>query len=279
VIPGVRVERIFQELDETLNSTGGTGLKSRTKTDWVPLLGLGLEQGFENTTAVIFSNVSQGYRPVQFQEGVPLTNSMSVNQDLDPAKTLTAEIGVKEKDAERALQFETSVFWISYNNRIGSTATQFINTGAARHVGADGFVSYRFESGLLPGSFRLSQSIQYLNARFTEGSLLDKTPQYAPTWTLKSKVQHVWSDAFNYGLTLTALSNHFADDTNTALQAIPGYAVYDFDLSWKPFSSQKVSILGAVQNLFDRHYWSRVRSTGIDPAPPLTFQLGASIEI
>lgn len=57
------------------------------------------------------------------------------------------------------------------------------------------------------------------------------------------------------------------------LAKIPDYTVWDLSLEWALYR-QRVQLLAGIQNLFDRDYFSRVRSDGIEPMPGRSFYAG-----
>ena len=57
---------------------------------------------------------------------------------------------------------------------------------------------------------------------------------------------------------------------------VPSYTVADFSGDW--WVLPQVRLLGGVQNIFDRKYYNRVFSNGIDPANGRLFYVGAAYE-
>ena len=62
----------------------------------------------------------------------------------------------------------------------------------------------------------------------------------------------------------TFIGSSFADDTNTSSRFIPAYDVWDLIVEAKIYKDY-VSIIGGVNNIFNRSYYARIRADGIDP--------------
>ena len=71
----------------------------------------------------------------------------------------------------------------------------------------------------------------------------------------------------------TFVNEHFADDTHTANRKIPSYALYDFLFEYN--FTKNWSANGAVNNILDRQYYSRILA-GILPNMGRNAYLGAS---
>lgn len=74
----------------------------------------------------------------------------------------------------------------------------------------------------------------------------------------------------------TFVGEQFADDNNTAKFRMPGYSVWDLTLETKAY--RNASVLAGINNLFDRDYYSRIRSDGIDPAYKRNEYAGLSLK-
>jgi|GEM_PF-1950458 len=275
LVPGFRIERIRQSIQETTNSADPSNLRNTTRTDLVPLAGLGALYTI-NSKSESYFNASQGYRPVVFQEAVPLLQGASISSDLDPSKSWSSEIGVRSNRQDRFV-WDVSAFFIRYENQTGRVGTQFTNVGNASYGGLELAGTYRLVKTARFGEWIFHSNVTALKAKFTRGLSDNKTPQYAPAWLNRVKLEHRLSDKVRYSLLGTTVSGHFADDGNTTNQRIPGYTVWDLMGEWT--LTQRVTLLANIQNLLNRNYWSRVRSNGIDPAQPFNLQTGVRIAI
>jgi Fe(3+) dicitrate transport protein len=269
LVPGLRIEGIHQRVEETLNAASPETLRTQQDTTWVPLLGLGIERDLGRGVES-YTNVSQGYRPIFFADAVPLAPGSSISEDLRPANSWSAETGLRQA-LSRETHWDTSVFYIQYDNQFGRSGNVLINTGAARHFGADLTASQAMPWGLIAHG-----NVTWLNARFIEGPQEGLIPQYAPTFLGRIRLEQRIGDRFRWNVIGTLATRQFGDDTNTADQTIPGYGVWDF-LAEADLVPGKITAMASIQNLFNKAYWSRVRANGIDPGAPFTIQGGLRV--
>jgi Fe(3+) dicitrate transport protein len=265
--PGIRLERISQKLEETLNIATADPLRTAIRLDSVPLLGLGIERELGAHTQAYFQG-AQGYRPVQFGEALPLAPGATISGDANPARSISTELGVRgEKDA---WTYDVSAFWIRYSDQLGRSGAVFLNTGRATHRGGDVLLERRGTWGSLP--WRLGGNGTYLQARFDQGAFSGRTPQYAPRFLARLNGSLEPMERFRFGLGSQWASLQYADDANSSLQRIPGYMVLDAWMEREWIRNQFTTLL-TVQNLLDRVYTTRIRANGIDPAWPRLYQL------
>ncbi len=274
ITPGIRIENIYQSIRENLNS--GSVVPLRNTSEWVhvPLFGLGVEQKLDSQHEA-YLNLSQSYRPMAFQDTVPLNNGDLISEDLKPANAWTLEAGIRDRLSER-LTWDVSAFLISYSDQFGRVGNILQNTGAAIHQGLE--AAYDLE--IFRGSMDLHWvgNLTALHARFKEGSLSGKTPQYAPKWLIKNGLYSNLTNRAKASLLHTFVSDHFGDDGNSSNRRIPSYRVLDFTIDAK-IPRTSITVFAGVFNLLDESYFSRVRSNGIEPAMPRNFSIGLSAGI
>jgi Fe(3+) dicitrate transport protein len=270
ITPGIRLENIYQSIRENLNTGATVPLRTDNKQSHVPLLGLGASYFWDPALESYF-NVSQSYKPVTFQDAVPLSTDDTISEDIKEARAITYEVGTRGH-LNHSMKWDSSVFFIRYDNQFGRVGTNFQNTGKARHYGWDGSLDIAF------GKLHWYGNAAYLNARFDQGTLNGKTPQYAPSWMLRSGFLYYPTTGTKIGFLGTAVTDHFADDGNSASQFVPTYQVWDLTSEIEVIQ-QKLSVVAGINNLFDRLYWSRVRSSGIEPAQKRNFYLGLTAKL
>jgi Fe(3+) dicitrate transport protein len=276
VTPGMRLEHIWQHVTEKVNAdkaAAGTPLADADEFDFVPLFGAGatLELG---PWAVLYTNLSQAYRPKIFTQAVPTRANEVVNGDLEEGKSWAVDAGVRSRPGA-ALLWDASYFVMRFDDQIGTSGNTVENVGDTLHQGleltaeadlvglydqARGAVSHdRFGSA---GPF---VNLLLLDATFVEGPQDGKTPQYAPQYTLRFGASYRLRDRAKLSLSSTFVDDHFADDANSASFTIPSYKVWDLAgevAVWK----DALVLFGGINNLFDERYYARIRSDGIDPA-------------
>lgn len=275
IVPGMRLESIHQNIKENTDTTNSGALRNESRTNWVPLFGIGVERSLDDSHQA-YANASQGYRPVVFQESVPLLQGATISADLKPQRSLNYEAGVRKSVGK--FSWDLSSFLIRYTDQSGRIGTQYLNLGNATYYGAEASGGLQLGEFVLPGVWYLYSSLTYLKAKYTRGITDGKTPQYAPDWMNRVRLEHRVSDRYRWSIIGTTLSGHFADDGNTANQRIPGYTVWDLATEADVYKNS-VALIVNIQNMFNRNYWSRVRSNGIDPASPFNIQAGVRFSL
>lgn len=148
ITPGVRFEHINSNANGRINIVDGNFSEKiivRNK----PLLGLGLEYKLNKTN--IYANISQAFRPVLFSDLTPPATRDVIDPNLKDASGYNADLGYRGV-YKGFLNFDVSVFYLSYNNRVGGIS-QFVNNdqtqgtylfrtnlGETRNKGIEGFV-------------------------------------------------------------------------------------------------------------------------------------------
>jgi Fe(3+) dicitrate transport protein len=274
ITPGIRIENIYQSIRENLNVGGTAPLRNTSEWVHVPLFGLGVETKLDPKREA-YLNVSQSYRPMAFQDTVPLNSGDLISEDLKPSKAWTLEAGVRDRLSER-LTWDLSAFLISYTDQFGRVGNILKNTGAAVHQGLEAAYDLEIFRGAV--DLHWVGNITALHARFKEGSLSGKTPQYAPRWMLKNGVYSNFGSRAKASLLHTFVSDHFGDDGNSVNRRIPAYRVVDLTFDAK-IPRTGITVFAGVFNLLDESYFSRVRSNGIEPALPRNVSIGLSAGI
>ena len=283
VTPGIRIENIRQTIDERKNTINGAS-RQEDSTENVPLLGLGISYHV-NDSSQIYANVSESYKPVSYQESVPLTNSSTtISEDIDPSKILNYELGYRTQTDKLIL--DASLFYIRYENKFGVVGNNFQNTGAGTNKGFDVAAELKlsqFSPALKKkGEFNLYGNIEVLDARFTKSSpnaatnLEGNTPQYAPNTITRTGLIYTKEDRLKAALMGVMVSRHFGDDGNNDNFEIPAYMVWDLTADWSVTKNWIAS--AGINNLLDKQYYSRVRAEGISWALGRNFYLGGSYQ-
>lgn len=289
VTPGARIEFIDQNVRELINvSRTTTPLQNRDERVAVPLFGLGAAYDLPAQKAQLYTNVSQSYRPMVYTEAVPNGATTVVNADLKEGRAVQYELGYRAQPV-RGLVLDASVFYLEFDNQIGSTTlssglSSVANIGRAVHQGAELSVSYdllahraaRASGGVRP-TLSLYVNTLLLDAEFKEGTARGKTPQYAPAHVVRAGLICSRGDSLKLAFTGTLSDDSFADDGNTAQRYVPAYAVWDLTAEWR-VPHTPLRLIGGVNNALDEDYYSRVRPDGLDPAARRNFYFGAALE-
>lgn len=281
LIPALRVESLALDIDETTVSS--TIIRDAIDDRFhhtVPLAGIGATYDFLDHGLQAYGNLSQGYRPMRYDDvGNPTSNLIDGN-DPDPSKTLSAELGLRGSPVD-GLFFDVSVFRIDFSNKIeqiqvSPSEVERVNSGDARHQGIEFATEYDFFAGRDGTHLTAFASVSLLDAEITESvtaSLVGNTPAYAPDHIAKlGLIWRAFDDKLKLGLTGTRVDDQYWRDANTATgnvvtfvaAEIPSYQVFDLSGEWK--LNEHFSLIGGVNNLADETYTSRVRSDGVEPA-------------
>lgn len=272
ITPGVRLENITQSIEEKKGNQ-----RENQRTENVPLFGLGLSYHATDASQV-YANISEAYKPLTWAETLPSQTNQTVSGDIEEAKTLSSEIGYRGQT--ELLNWDASVFHIRYENRVGTVGTTITNVGAATHQGVDLATELklsRYFTSLKPmGDFNLYANIEVLDAKFTRGPQEGKTPQYAPKTLTRTGLIYSKENKVKIAFMGTFVGAHYANDNNTDQFEVPSYTVFDLTADYSLNKNWKLS--AGINNLFDREYYSRVRSDGVIWALDRNYYAGATYQ-
>ena len=300
VTPGVRYEYIQNTGEGRFGISGGTDIAFPNKTisRCQPLFGLGLEYKFRTTN--IYANITQAFRPVLFSDLTPPAVTDVIDPNLKDASGFNADIGFRGT-FKNYLNFDFSIFYLSYNNRIGGirqfvnndpTQVTFIyrtNLGETVNRGIEGFANLNitrlFEIEKPYGNLDFFASVSFIDSRYTDFRIFS-TPS-APNFTITetnlsgNRVENAPRYIHNFGLSWTnnnisATAQYrmsgriFTDANNTTTPSANGvtgildnYRVFDLSTEYKFLKNY--NIRAGINNLFYEEYATR-RSSGY-PGP------------
>lgn len=287
IVPGFRLDLLSQRVQENFNTGKTSPLHDINDFTAVPLVGLGLQYELPRNSQ-LYANVSQGYKPAQFDDLAPSGNNTLPATSLDEGKTWTTEIGTRGTPLAW-LQFDTSLFRTVYDNFFGTVTvgsnTQRQNVGTAIYQGADLAV----EADVMKlaqweptfGSLSLYGNVSLLDAEFDEGPSAGLEPAYAPATQARAGMIYRWKDRAKVALLGTFVEDHYWADNNqaggTGLTAIPAYTVWDLTGEFQVVPN-RFKLFCGINNLLDEGYFSRVRSDGIEPAAGRNYYAGAKVQ-
>lgn len=291
ITPGLRLENVWQNVEENINTaktTAGTPLGDESEHDFVPLFGVGVEYAFPRSVTA-YGNFSQAYRPKIFTEAVPTGGGSVVNDDLEEGKSWQGEIGLRGQPTDYLI-WDVSLFWMEFDDQIGTVGNTVQNIGHTIHKGAEAALeiellgladAFRGEADRVRDhQFSLYGNIMLLDAEIEDSAnatLIGNTPQYAPDYIIRTGVIYRWQDRAKFAFMGTFVDDHFANDNNAlADYRVPHYMVWDLTFECKVYRDN-VSVVAGINNLFDEDYYSRVRGDGIDPAYGRNYYVGLSL--
>jgi len=295
VTPGVRYEYIQNSGDGRFGISNGNDVAfpDKTVSRSQPLFGLGLEYKFRTTN--IYANITQAFRPVLFSDLTPPAVTDVIDPNLKDASGFNADIGFRGT-FKNYLNFDFSLFYLSYNNRIGvindptqGTSLYRTNLGETVNKGIEGFANLNitrlFEIEKPYGSLDFFASVSFIDSRYADFRIFS-TPS-APNFTITetnlsgNRVENAPRYIHNFGLSWTnnnisATAQYrmsgriFTDANNTTTPSANGvtgildnYRVFDLSTEYKFLKNY--NIRAGINNLFDEEYATR-RSSGY-PGP------------
>jgi len=246
VTPGVRYEYIKNTGSGRFGISGANDLAfpdktiSRTK----PLFGLGLEYKFRTTN--VYANITQAFRPVLFSDITPPAVTDVIDPNLKDASGFNADLGFRGL-FKNYLNFDFSLFYLSYTNRIGGIR-QFVNNdpnqgtyiyrtnlGETVNKGIEGFVNLNitrlFGIEKPYGNLDLFASVSFIDSRYTDfkiysttgtetnlsGNRVENAPRYIHNFGLSWSNNNI-STTVQYRMS----GQIFTDATNTTTASATG---------------------------------------------------------
>ncbi|MFO1482820.1 MAG: TonB-dependent receptor [Verrucomicrobiaceae bacterium] len=279
ITPGFRMELINQ--DVTVRNVAISSQRDNSKFDKQPLFGLGLSYDLGNDTAV-YANVSQSYRATTFGQTLITTAGGTAN-DVAPSQGWNYEIGIRGTPRPW-FSYDSSFFLIDLDDKLGTAGVNIQSVGRSINYGWDGAMQLDLIGALdalngthhgdCLGALNLYGNISLLEARLDGGVNSGGTPQYAPPYMIRTGAIYKRKNGLKIAFLGTLVARHWGNDTNTNAFAIPAYTTWD--LTAEVPVCKNFSILAGVNNVFDKHYYSLVNSSGIIPAYGRNFYLGGS---
>ena len=301
ITPGLRYEHIASIGSGRLGISAGNDvlLAEKTITRNKPLFGIGFEYKFRTTN--IYANITQAFRPVLFSDLTPPAVTDVIDPNLKDADGFNADLGFRGTH-KGFLNFDFSLFYLSYNNRIGGVR-QFINSdptqgtylyrtnlGETRNKGIEGFVDVNvtrlFDVEKPYGNLDIFATVSFIDSKYvdfkttttsgtapnvviTEANLAGNQVENAPRYIHNFGVS--WSNN-NFSATVQhkISGKIFTDANNTRIPSANGvtglldeYRVFDLSAEYKFL--KKYNIRFGVNNFTDEEYATR-RSGGY-PGP------------
>ena len=286
IVPGLRYEIIENSGKGYLN-TGSTGQITMEKRNRSFLLyGIGSEFLVTEKTN-LYANYSQAYRPVTFSELTPSATTDIIDPELKDATGFNADFGYRGS-IKNFLNFDVGVFYLKYDNRIGSMnkngAVFRTNIGASESKGVESYLEINpvkiFTDSSRIGDLSLFASNAWIDARYVRwenpeiasdpnksinGKRVENAPQYIHRFGATYRLKN-FSATFQLncvGEIFTDAANTIAPNASSTVGRLPGYELMDVSFSYT--FARHYSIKGGINNLSNANYATR-RSGGY-PGP------------
>ncbi|MDG2343142.1 MAG: TonB-dependent receptor [Flavobacteriales bacterium] len=248
-----------------------------------------------------YANYSQNYRSVNFTDMQIRNPNFRIDPILKDEIGFNSDIGIRG-NIDNKFYLDASVFYLFYNNRIGTTIevdSNLYNTyqyrtnisesrtiGLETMVEADWFKIISHEN--TKNKFSSFLNFAYNNAKYTSSdqtAFYGKDVELVPPIVLKTGLS-IGNEHFSLSYQYSFTKEHYSDatnstsSTNAVVGLIPDYKT--MDISGK-INYKKFQIEFGVNNLSNEIYFTR-RATaypgpGIIPSQPRNFYLGIQITL
>lgn len=301
ITPGFRYEHINSTAEGRIDIVSGNDVSFDQKTIVrnKPLFGLGLEYKWMKTN--FYANISQAFRPVLFSDLTPAAVIDIVDPNLKDASGYNADLGYRGV-YKGFVNFDISVFYLSYNNRVGGIR-QFVNNdqtqgtylfrtnlGETLNKGIESFVDLNITKMIgieKPyGNLDVFASMSFIDSRYVDfkttttsgsapnviitetnltGNQVENAPRYIHNFGMS------WSNnEFSATIQYKMSGEIFTDATNTKVASangqtgiLDGYSIVDFSSEYK--FMKNFNVRSGINNLLNKDYATR-RSGGY-PGP------------
>lgn len=310
ITPGVRYEYISTNSEgyyneQYSNLAGDIIFKqknydNRTNNRSFVLLGIGLGYRINNSIE-FYSNISQNYRSINFNDMRIVNPNSRVDENLKDEDGYSADIGFRG-NVKELVYFDVSAFYLKYNNRIGSvlqldSSTYQLyrfrtNISDSRNLGVESMIEADIFKLIFGKEKKLGVSLfsnfsildaKYINSK--QVAFENKKVELVPDYIFRSGVT-VSYKSFKISYQYSYTSEQFTDATNAKYTAnavngiIPAYFVSDFSLN---YSYKRFLFSGQINNLLNEMYFTRradgYPGPGIIPSDGRSFFITVGIKI
>nr|WP_309759622.1 TonB-dependent receptor [Flavobacterium sp.] len=304
VTPGVRYEYISSNGSGRFGVSSGSDVpfENKTITRNQPLFGIGMEYKMGSTN--VYANITQAYRPVLFSDITPPAVTDVIDPNLKDASGYNADLGYRGT-FKNYLNFDFSLFYLSYNNRIGNISQgTFIyrtNLGETVNKGIEGFVNLNvtrlFDVDALYGTIDVFATVSFIDSRYTDfevnptsgtvanlaGKRVENAPRYIHNFGI-SWSKNQFSTTLQYktsGKIYTDALNTTTPSATGVIGLLEGYTVMDLSAEYKFLKNY--NLRAGINNLTDETYATRraggYPGPGILPGEGRTFFISVGAKL
>ncbi len=308
VTPGLRYENIYTSSEgyyRLINRdlAGGTLLDqkisdNRSNHRSFLLAGIGTQYKFSGAFEM-YGNFSQNYRSINFNDMRIVNPNFQVDPELRDESGFTVDGGVRGA-LKNVLYFDAGVFYLKYNNRIGTalrvdeTTYQVYrfrtNIGDSRNLGIETITELDWIKLVNRSSaYKLSTFVNYsyISAVYSSNNDLynGKLVEFVPAHIFRTGLTYAYKH-FGFTCQYSYTGRQFSDASNAVSSPsgiygeIPAYNVIDVSAhyDWRRFA-----VMAGINNLGNSIYFTRraegYPGPGIMPADPRNFYLTLRVKI
>ncbi|MBO9563810.1 MAG: TonB-dependent receptor [Niastella sp.] len=278
ITPGIRFEHINTKADgyyykQNIFIDDEKIMETKSNPRSFVLLGIGTSYKLKNG-AEIYANISQNYRSINFNDIRVLNANARVDPNLKDETGFNIDLGVRG-NYRNWLYADLSVFYLRYNDRIGSiftTDTSFMtyrlrtNVSDSRNRGLEMLVEGDILKAIYQerAKFKLNvyTSLSLIDARYIDTkntAIADKLVENVPPVLVRTGISF-GNPRFNITAQYAYQAKQYSDATNTEETptavdgAIPAFSVMDLSLSynWRMFT-----LYTGINNITNEKYFTR----------------------
>lgn len=317
ITPGIRFEYIRTASDgyykERIFSGGQllfeqkfTNAKENSRA--LMLAGLGIGHKIKDDIEA-YANFSQNYRSINFSDLAVVNPNLIVDSLLKDEKGFNFDLGIRGSLFNDAIRFDGSLFYLSYQDRIGvgeivvpdpavieKAVAYRTNIGDARIVGLEAYMEadlWRLitkttnDTQPTDMDITLFANFSALHGEYLSGNsaIVGNQVELIPPFSLKTGLNFRWK-TFTFAYQYAYTQQHYTDATNATFVVdatrglIPSYSVQDIALS---YTYHRYRLQTGVNNLMNHAYFTR-RATaypgpGIIPSDGRNFYLTLRVRL
>ena len=282
---GIRADRVsFEVKDRLISGSNPDDSGDRTMNAITPYIGFVARIAAEQS---LYANISSAFEtPTSTELGNHPDGSAGINQDLDPQKSTTYEVGLKGA-ATRSISYDVATFLTKVRDELvpfeipsSNGRRYFRNAGRTTRRGAE--AGFSLEQGPVLFNAAYSYSNFHFDRYATGTTVFDgnRIPGI-PAQRAQASARFSFGEFFTVAEAEIA-SSAFVDDANS-LRA-PGYEVMHLRLGSDRFPGfPALSVVAGLQNLFNRTYSPSLSVNAaagkfFEPAPKRTLYVGAALK-
>ncbi len=263
------------------------------------LLGIGSSWKFKRG-AEFYANVSQNYRSINFNDIRVVNTNARVDPNLKDETGFNVDLGLRGT-FKNWLYADVSLFYLKYNDRIGSiftTDSSYMtyrlrtNVSDSRNLGLevllDGDILQALTQGKSKYKLNLYTSLSLIDARYVNTqntAIANKLVENVPPVLLRTGLS-AGNQRFNLTYQFAFQTKQYSDATNTESTptavdgAIPAFSVMDLSAS---YNWRFLTLSSGINNLTDTKYFTRradgYPGPGILPADKRNYYLTLQVKI
>src|SRR6478735_7067013 len=230
--------------------------------------GLGVIYGLPKLNA--FGSADLGYSAPRISQAI---TPQGRDANLSAERSRNYEIGLRGRG--EWLRAEANTFLIQFDNQLVSNnplqgASEFVDGGRTRHLGAEAAASLRLGKGLsLPFDLDLGGQYTFVQARFVGGDYDGKTVPYSPLHSANFTLDVAHPVGLSAQVALGYIGSQYSDSNNTVEPGVAGldgvidaYTTLDVGARYR-YAPSGVSFGVTAKSLLDRVYISDRLPNGI----------------